>query len=220
MWNGVVTAFITMSNIRDEIDWEWPGNHVNEAQSNFFYLGHVDYTAGNGATHGDLSDTYQNYHDYTIDWQPETLRFLIDGQEVRSVNKADTLVDGVYQYPTTPARVQLSIWAGGLEGAPQGVVDWSGGLIQYNEPDYVAFGNQYQALVSKVTVQCSSAPDMTITADTVSYVYGANDTNGIPAVFASNQTTLLDNPNGAVAAGVRVWVLAVLGFGTAALLSW
>jgi beta-glucanase (GH16 family) len=101
-------------------------------------------TAGNGQTHRDLTDTNQNYHDYTvcsphflfasfsnnfhpllrlrraqIDWQPDKLRFLIDGQEVRSVNKQDTLVDGVYQYPTTPARVQLSVWAGGLPTSPQ-----------------------------------------------------------------------------------------------------
>ena len=93
-------------------------------------------TAGNGATHGSLSDTNQNYHDYTvcmplsftrhvltrvtqIDWQPDTLKFLIDGQEVRIVNKADTLVNGVYQYPTSPARVQLSVWAGGIAGSPQ-----------------------------------------------------------------------------------------------------
>lgn len=56
---------------------------------------------------------------WQIDWQPDTLRFLIDGKEVRSVNKADTLINGVYQYPTTPARIQLSVWAGGLPGNPQ-----------------------------------------------------------------------------------------------------
>jgi len=205
MWNGVVTAFITMSNVRDEIDWEWPGNHVTQAQSNFFFLGQVDYAAGNGKTHDNLTDTHQNFHDYTIDWQPDTLRFLIDGQEVRSVNKADTMVNGQYQYPTTPARIQLSLWAGGVQGNPQGVIDWAGGIIQYNEPDYVAFGNQYQAVVSKVTLQCStSAPGLTITPNTVSYVYGANDTTGVPTVLASNHTTLL---NGATTKSVQQWLL-------------
>ena len=38
-WAGVVTAFITMSDIRDEIDWEFPGAATTEGQSNFFWQG-------------------------------------------------------------------------------------------------------------------------------------------------------------------------------------
>jgi len=38
-WAGVVAAFITMSSIKDEIDWEWPGNKTTEAQSNYFWQG-------------------------------------------------------------------------------------------------------------------------------------------------------------------------------------
>jgi len=209
----VWTAFITMSNVRDEIDFEWPGSHVTEVQSNFFFMGKVDYTAGNGATHGNLTDTSQNYHDYTIDWQPDTLTFSIDGQAVRTVNKQDTLVDGVYQYPTTPARVQLSIWPGGLPSSSQGVIDWAGGLIQYNEPEYVANGNQYEALVSKVTVQCSTNSGLQTGPDTVSYMYGANDTSGVPTVYASNHTTLL---NSAPSLRVSTWPLAWLALGSAA----
>ena len=38
-WGGVVTAFITMSPIKDEIDWEWPGAKTTEAQSNYFWQG-------------------------------------------------------------------------------------------------------------------------------------------------------------------------------------
>lgn len=40
-WSGVVTAFITMSPIKDEIDWEWPGAQTTEAQSNYFWQGFV-----------------------------------------------------------------------------------------------------------------------------------------------------------------------------------
>lgn len=40
-WDGVVTAFITMSDIKDEIDWEFPGNRPTEGQSNFFWQGVV-----------------------------------------------------------------------------------------------------------------------------------------------------------------------------------
>jgi len=212
-WPGIVTAFITMSNVKDEIDWEFTG--VNgKAQSNFFFEGHVDYTAGNGATHDVSSDTHDNYHDYTIDWQPDTLTFSIDGNVVRTVQKADTLVNGVYQYPTSPARVQLSIWGGGLPNSPPGVVTWAGGQIQFNEPDYVAAGNQYEVLVSKVTVQCSTNSPLTVTPDTLSYMYGANDTSGVPTVYASNHTGLL---NSAPSVRVPVWPLALLALGSATL---
>lgn len=38
-WDGVVTAFITMSDIKDEIDWEFPGNRTTEGQTNYFWQG-------------------------------------------------------------------------------------------------------------------------------------------------------------------------------------
>ena len=34
-----MTAFITMSDIHDEIDWEFPGDQVTEGQSNYFWQG-------------------------------------------------------------------------------------------------------------------------------------------------------------------------------------
>lgn len=38
-WAGVVTAFITMSNIKDEIDWEFPGAMTTQGQTNYFWQG-------------------------------------------------------------------------------------------------------------------------------------------------------------------------------------
>jgi hypothetical protein len=38
-WGGVVTAFITMSDIKDEIDWEFPGATTTSGQSNYFWQG-------------------------------------------------------------------------------------------------------------------------------------------------------------------------------------
>lgn len=81
-WGGVVTAFITMSDVKDEIDWEFPGNTTTQAQSNYFWQGvirkskvfdarsssHSPFLAAtsNGETHKGLSDTFSNYHDYTV----------------------------------------------------------------------------------------------------------------------------------------------------------
>jgi len=40
-WGGVVTAFITMSNIKDEIDWGFPGANTTKGQTNFFWQGNI-----------------------------------------------------------------------------------------------------------------------------------------------------------------------------------
>lgn len=36
---GVVSAFILMSDIKDEIDFEFVGNDLQTAQSNFYFQG-------------------------------------------------------------------------------------------------------------------------------------------------------------------------------------
>lgn len=46
-WAGVVTAFITMSSIKDEIDWEFPGNITTEGQTNYFWQGNIRKLAWN-----------------------------------------------------------------------------------------------------------------------------------------------------------------------------
>jgi len=184
-WGGVVTAFITMSNVKDEVDWEFPGNTTLEGQTNYFWQGVIT-----DPRHGNFSDissdSYSNYHDYTIDWQQDQLSWLIDGKVVRTLKKADTLVNGVYSYPTTPARMQFSLWPAGTASSAAGTVQWSGGLINYQDPDYVAAGHFY-ALIKKVNITCND-PDQ-VTATTTGYVYGANSSQDIPSVALTNVTT-------------------------------
>jgi Glycosyl hydrolases family 16 len=37
----VVTAFIAMSGIKDEIDWEFPGANTTTGQTDFFWQGNI-----------------------------------------------------------------------------------------------------------------------------------------------------------------------------------
>ncbi|KAF8652387.1 hypothetical protein AX16_004415 [Volvariella volvacea WC 439] len=186
-WAGVVTAFITMSDIKDEIDWEFPGAATTEAQSNFFWQGVIpEQTAG--AIHGNLPDTFGNYHDYTIDWQPDQLIFAIDGNVVRTVQASDYNEGGVNRYPNTPSRIQLSLWPAGTGAYPPGTVEWAGGMINWNDPDYQAAG-QFYALVQSVTIRCADpqrpGPNMT------GYIYSSNTTVN-PSVAFTNASTLLN----------------------------
>jgi len=65
--------------------------------------------AAQGGKHNMSSDGASNYHDYTIDWQPDRLNWEIDGKVVRTLRREDTIDQnsGIYKYPSTPSRVQF-----------------------------------------------------------------------------------------------------------------
>lgn len=207
-WGGVVTAFITMSDIKDEIDWEFPGAQTTEGQSNYFWQGVVPAQTA-GGVHGNLTDTFVNYHDYTIDWQQDTLTWLIDGNVVRTLKRSDaTGSDGVSRYPSTPSRIELSIWPAGINTSAQGTIDWAGGLINWNDPDYVAAGHFY-ALVNSVSVECADTSSNPANAQ--SYVYGKNASAFTPAVDVTNQTTVTNGAPRAFGSVSGMWSMLAAG---------
>ncbi|KAF9558078.1 hypothetical protein CPC08DRAFT_764186 [Agrocybe pediades] len=210
-WAGVVTTFITMSDVKDEIDWEFPGANTTSGQSNMFWQGLIPEKTI-GLTHDVSSDSFSNYHDYTIDWQPDVLTFLIDNKSVRTIKKSDTLVNGVAHYPTTPSRIQLSIWPAGIPSSPQGTVEWAGGMINWQDPDYVAAGNFY-AQYQSVTIKCTGTQQVAPSSDLVSYVYGGNRSDPAPTILYSNRTTLLNAASGRFGTGGTGTVLVALVMG-------
>jgi len=127
-----------------------------------------------------------------IDWQQDTLTWSIDGNVVRTLKKSDTFdTNGVAHYPTTPARVQLSLWPAGTSSNPAGTVTWAGGMIDWTNSDYEAAGHFY-ALVSSVNIEC--ADPTTPAANVTSYIYGGNSSSLTPGINLSNATTV----NGAI----------------------
>lgn len=79
------------------------------------------------------------------------------------------------------------MWPAGINTSAPGTVEWSGGMINWQDPDYMSAGHFY-ALVQSVTVACSdpaSEPQ-----DTTSYIYGKNATLDTPSVSFSNQSTI------------------------------
>ncbi|KAI0947732.1 hypothetical protein AcW1_009416 [Taiwanofungus camphoratus] len=140
-WGGVVTAFITMSDIKDEIDWEFPGNQTTQGQTNYFWQGVIPAQTA-GETASNLADTFSNYHDFTLDWQPDSLTWLVDGQTVRTLlaSEATDNSTGVSKYPNTPSRIELSLWPAGINTSAPGTVQWAGGMINWNDPDYQSAG--------------------------------------------------------------------------------
>ncbi|RSH84032.1 hypothetical protein EHS25_005277 [Saitozyma podzolica] len=261
-WAGVVTAAITMSDVKDEIDWEFPGANTTSGQTNFWFLGiancawrHSSDSLGLGYTHtythpspsqhlsparsaaskrdrrlawrewladpspdsatqGQTvtvsSDTSSNFHTYTLDWQPETLTWKIDGSVVRTVNKNETLSGTQYKYPSTPSLIQISIWPAGINSSAQGTIDWAGGLIDWTDPDYTANGYFWNTIQS-VNVTCASEANVS-----AGWVYTGVDADQVPVVAVTNASTLLSGANPSALVGSS-WTIALGGLMTAVL---
>ncbi|KAK9469225.1 concanavalin A-like lectin/glucanase domain-containing protein, partial [Lipomyces arxii] len=153
---GVVTACILFSDVQDEIDWEFVGVDLETVQTNFYYQGILDW---HNSVNVSLSDTFDDWHTYTVDWTEESITWSVDGQIGRVLNKADTFnaTSGEYSFPQTPSRVQMSIWPGGLASNAPGTIDWAGGEIIWDSPDIETVGYFY-GMVSNVTVECYDPP--------------------------------------------------------------
>ena len=116
---GVVSSIVLQSDDLDEIDWEWVGSDMANAQSNYFGKGNTA-SYDRGGFHE--VDSLQ-WHTYGLDWTQEKLDWLIDGVVVRTLRPAE--VKGDY-YPQTPMQVRLGSWAAGdSKNAPGTIGEYS-----------------------------------------------------------------------------------------------
>ncbi|EAS33538.3 cell wall glucanase [Coccidioides immitis RS] len=185
---GVVTAFILLSDMKDEIDFEFVGVDLQNAQTNYYFQGITDYTNGQNAS---ASDTFDEFHTYEIDWKPESITWSIDGKPVRVKKRSETFnkTSNQYAYPQTPSRVQLSLWPAGLPSNGEGTIEWAGGLVDWNHEDIKNHG-YYYALFDEVTVECYDPPKDAKVEGSKSYIFtdekGTEDT-----VKITNKNTVL-----------------------------
>lgn len=137
------------------------------------------------------TDSRQNVHTYTIDWQPDELSWAIDGKVMRTLKKSDTWneTSNSFNYPQTPSRIQLSLWPAGLPSNGEGTIEWSGGLVDWDGP-YMQNG-YYFAMVNDVTVECYDPPSgfSNDFGDKAYYYLGTEGTNNTVAI-GNNDTVL------------------------------
>lgn len=105
------------------------------------------------------SDSFENFHTYEIDWTPDAVTWYLDGKSVRVLNKADTYnaTSKQFHFPQTPARLELSLWPGGLASNAPGTIAWAGGEIDWNSQDMQDPG-YYYAIFSNVSITCYDPP--------------------------------------------------------------
>ena len=127
---GLISSVVLESDDLDEIDWEWVGYNTSEVQSNFFGKGN-DTTFDRGGHHH-VANADTEFHNYTTYWDQDKLQWWIDGEMVRELpyNHESALFGK--NYPQTPCRVQFSLWPAGRKDAPQGTIDWAGGLVDWD----------------------------------------------------------------------------------------
>lgn len=95
-----------------------------------------------------------------------------------------------YKFPQTPARVQLSLWPGGLPTNGKGTIDWAGGLVDWQNAADIKNNGYYYATFDSVEIECYDAKGALGSNKGVSYTYddeaGTNDT-----VALGNKKTVL-----------------------------
>ncbi|KAJ5997048.1 hypothetical protein N7499_006635 [Penicillium canescens] len=187
---GVVTAFILLSDVKDEIDYEWVGADLTNVQTNYYWQGVLDWhNSGNISVNG--GDTFNDWHTYEIDWTPEKVDWIVDGSVQRTLKKADTYneTSKQFQFPQTPSRLQMSLWPAGQASNAQGTIDWAGGPIDWNSEDIQDKGYDY-ATVGEVSVKCYDAPsDVKKTGDK-SYIYTNSAAMESDVAITGNDTVL------------------------------
>jgi hypothetical protein len=201
---GLVFTFITMSNIKDEIDNEQTTAVGSEIFTNFFSQGQT--VSGSSATvkpgNGfDVSD----WHTYGINWQQDELQWTVDGTVVKSVS-ASSLGNS---YPRSPSQVQISVWAGGNDTNTQGVIDWSGGPIDWTNSQYTSQG-YYSAEIKSYAVTCASQKVSGITTTgngttPTSWIYTGQTSSSLSEpefMLSTNPLTFLKNPSAGGTAGL------------------
>ncbi|OAA67821.1 cell wall glucanase [Niveomyces insectorum RCEF 264] len=166
---GVITAFILLSDVKDEIDYEFVGTELDIAQTNYYFQGILNY---DNSANISLSNTYDNFHTYEVQWTPDSITWLVDGQVGRVKKKSETwnATANQWNFPQTPSRVELSIWPGGASSNAPGTVEWAGGPIDWNSEDIKTYGYDF-ATFKQVEIQCYNASSAPGTNNAVSYTY-------------------------------------------------
>ena len=84
---------------------------------------------------------------------------------------------GNSKYPSTPSRIQISIWPAGINSSAPGTITWAGGLIDWSDPDYTTNGYFWNT-VQSVSVAC--ATDAEVGTGSTGYDYAESANASIP----------------------------------------
>ncbi|KAL7934724.1 glycoside hydrolase family 16 protein [Trichoderma chlorosporum] len=131
---GIVSSAMWLSDDLDEVDLEFLGVNNTAASTNYFGKGYQDYHNAGVFTTANNQDNYLNY---TTVWTKDSLEWWIDGQLVRTLTPE--AANQTRNYPQTPMRLSLGIWAGGDPTLPEGTREWAGGNTDYSKGPFTMY---------------------------------------------------------------------------------
>ncbi|ATU92268.1 family 16 glycosylhydrolase [Phyllobacterium zundukense] len=111
----------------NEIDFEFIGKHDGALQTNYFVNG-----VGGHEAVVEVPDANSRFRTYAFVWEPDSIRWYIDGKMVREVR------EGV---PTEPQKIYLSIWSTSTLSDWLGKFEYPGKPLDL-EVDWLAFTPQ------------------------------------------------------------------------------
>jgi endo-1,3-1,4-beta-glycanase ExoK len=130
--SGLNAAFFTyigpqQGKPHDEIDFEILTRDTGHVDTTTFVNG----KSGSGQSHALPRPSDSDFITYAFTWSPDSVRFYIDGQLVRTMDDPKTI-------PTNPQRVFFSLWGSDT------LTDWMGQFAPVSAPiamevDWVAF---------------------------------------------------------------------------------
>lgn len=129
---GIVSSIVMLSDVNDEIDWEFTGGDTTQTQTNYFgkgYTGRYD-----RAVWFPVASPQTQVHTYAVNWTADAITWIIDGTAVRTLTP--TQADGGVHFPQTPMRCRLGIWAGGDPSNGEGTIEWAGGKTDFSQAPF------------------------------------------------------------------------------------
>ncbi|KAM0350986.1 hypothetical protein ACHAPU_002764 [Fusarium lateritium] len=155
---GIVSSIVLLSDVLDEVDWEFLGGNDAEVQTNYYGKASTDNTQ---SLTFPAPNNQAEFHNYTVHWTPESIEWYINDVAVRTLKYSEA--DGGQTFPQTPMRVKLGIWAGGDPDNAEGTIQWAGGETDYD-------GVPYTMTVQKIKIEnLNPAESYTYSDETGSY---------------------------------------------------
>ncbi|KAH7037092.1 concanavalin A-like lectin/glucanase domain-containing protein [Microdochium trichocladiopsis] len=174
---GIVSSIVWMSDVLDEVDWEFLGGKPNWVLTNYFGKGEQDWHNGGNLTSPTSLQT--EWHNYTNIWTKDKLEWWFDGKLIRTLTPEQA--NKTRNYPQTPMRLSLGIWSGGDPKLnPPGTVEWAGGETDFSKAPFTMY-------VKSAKVEDYSAGK--------EYSYGDNSGSWQSIRIATGNSTAYENLN-------------------------
>ncbi|KAJ5098386.1 hypothetical protein N7532_005387 [Penicillium argentinense] len=188
---GIISTAVMESDDLDEIDWEQISTYDSSIETDYFGKGNT--TSYDRATTVDVSSPEETFHTYSIDWTSSRIEWLLDGSVVRTLEYANA-VSGK-NFPQTPMRIKIGIWAGGDPDNAEGTIEWAGGETDYtNGPftmyvDSVNITNYNPAQAYKYTDKTGSYTSIKASNSTSSTNLGSSSSSVASSSMASSSSS-------------------------------